>query len=125
MFARISGLIFLFLLVVLSNPARAAEQAGTMRFNSGTKMMEFYDGHAWYNFGIGLALGACGTAGMMDFDNLLSNYKFCNGTSWIRIIGIPTLAVCSKKGEMDFNGSTFLVCNGLLWTNIKGTWASS
>jgi hypothetical protein len=109
---------------MLSSPARA-EQAGTMRYNSSTKMMEFYDGSAWYNFGIGLGLGACTTEGQMDFDNLLSNYKFCNGTTWIRIIGIPTLAVCSKKGEMDFNGSTFLVCNGLLWTNIKGTWASS
>lgn len=102
-------------------PVRAfADQAGAMRYNYVSKNMEFYDGTRWYNFGLGLALGACSREGAMEFDSLLAAYQVCNGTAWIKIVGIPTLSPCSNKGAMNFNGSTMLVCNGLLWTNIKG-----
>jgi hypothetical protein len=112
--------------LLLATPSHAdIVQAGTMHYNSATRKMEFYDGHAWYNLAISLALGGCGTEGAMDYDALLVSYKYCNGTSWVRVIGVPTLAVCSKAGQMEFSNGTFLVCNGLLWTNIKGPLSTS
>jgi hypothetical protein len=99
-----------------------AQQAGTMRYNSTAKQYEFYDGSQWYYLGLGLALGSCTQEAQMDYDPLLAvaSYKYCNGTNWIRIVGVPTLMPCSGAGTMDYMSNTFMVCNGLLWTNIKG-----
>lgn len=113
-------LLIAFVFEVCAPVHAFANQAGAMRYNYVSKNMEFHDGTRWYNFGLGLALGACSREGAMEFDSLLAAYQVCNGTVWIKIVGIPTLSPCSKKGAMNFSGSTMLVCNGLLWTNIKG-----
>ncbi len=115
-----TAMLFILLLVFLFPGQAQADRAGEIRYNYTTQRLEFHDGAQWYNFGLGVGLGACTKEGDLEFDNLLASYQVCNGTTWIKIIGIPTLAACTKKGEMDFNGSTFLVCNGLLWTDVKG-----
>ncbi|HEY8189999.1 MAG TPA: hypothetical protein VIF12_04895 [Micavibrio sp.] len=124
---RISDLwkVSAFLFVLHCAHPAAAQQAGTREYNYVTHQMKFYDGSQWYNFGIGAALGACANEGSMEYDPLvITSYKYCNGTNWIKVVGIPTLAFCSSAGAMDFDGSTYLVCNGLVWTNIKGILAS-
>jgi hypothetical protein len=122
--AKIPALLALLAFLLLPAAARA-EQAGTMHFNHVSKELEFYDGATWYSVAISIPLGSCGSEGTMDYDALLLSYKYCDGTFWVRVIGVPTLALCSKAGEMEFSGGTFLVCNGLLWTNIKGAPISS
>lgn len=121
--ARFLALGFVLLLSLLSSPAYA-DQAGSMRYNPTDKQMEFYDGSAWYNLALTVPLGSCTEEGSMDFDTILSSYKFCNGTSWVRVLGVVTLAACTQKGEMEFSSGSYFVCNGLLWTNIKGAFAS-
>ncbi|MBU0858637.1 MAG: hypothetical protein KJ667_01750 [Alphaproteobacteria bacterium] len=94
-----------------------------MRYNNVSKRMEFHDGSGWFNFGLGLPVGACGKEGEMDFDPLLTilgSYRFCNGTNWIQIVGLTTLALCSKKAAIEVSGNKLQVCNGTFWVNIKG-----
>ncbi len=118
-------LLFAMLMTILFSSPAWSDHAGEMRYNYTTQRLEFHDGTQWYNFGLGVALGACSREGAMDFDNLLASYQVCNGTVWIKIVGIPTLSPCTKKGEMNYSGGTFLVCNGLLWTNVKGAPSSA
>lgn len=114
------------MLLLFATPSHAQDRAGSMRYNPVSRQMEFYDGTRWYNFGLGLALGTCNTPGAMDYEPLiLISYQYCNGTNWVKIVGIPTLAVCNRAGMIDFRQSTFMVCNGLLWANIKGPAVSS
>ena len=119
------GVFFLFLML-FAKPVMAQDVEGSMRYNQITKQMEFYDGVRWYNFGLGVILGTCDQPGAMDYEPLLLiSYQYCNGTNWIKIVGIPTLAVCPKAGMIEYRQSTFMVCNGLLWTNIKGLASST
>jgi len=113
-------------MMLFATHAEAADVEGTMRYNEVSKQMEFYDGVRWYNFGLGVILGTCTQAGAMDYEPLLlTSYQYCNGTHWVKIVGIPTLAVCPTAGMIEYRQSTFMVCNGLLWTNIKGFAASA
>ncbi len=103
--------------------AAHAQQAGTMRYNNVSKKMEFYDGDGWFNFALGVPVGACASEGTMDFDPLLGilgSYRYCNGANWIEILGVTTLALCVKLGEIEVSGNKLQVCNGLFWVNIKG-----
>jgi hypothetical protein len=103
-----------------ANPAYAVN-AGVMEYDYNIHAPRFYDGTKWYGLNLGLPLGTCTEEGQMDFNMLLTTFQYCNGSNWIKVIGSLTLAVCTTKGQMDFNGSTFLVCNGLLWMDIKGS----
>lgn len=108
-------------IVCFANSAHA-QPAGSMRYNSTIKNMEFYDGVNWYGFGLGLGLGGgpSSSEGTMEFDGILNTYRLCNGTVWITLIGLPTLALCSKVGAIDYRSNTFMYCDGLLWMNLKG-----
>lgn len=114
---------FLLTTVFAMASARSAYavQAGTLEYDYTSHAPRFYDGTKWYGLNIGLPLGSCSQEGSMDFNMVLTTFQYCNGSNWIKVIGSLTLAVCGTKGQMDFNGSTFLVCNGLLWMDIKGS----
>lgn len=125
-FIWVSIFSFIVMLFASPAPARAQDREGSMRYNAASKQMEFYDGTRWYNFGLGVALGVCDKPGAMEYEPLiLISYQYCNGTNWVKIVGIPTLSLCNSNGAIDYRQSTFMVCNGLLWTNIKGAAASS
>lgn len=120
-------IIVAILQMAFAFPAHA-NKPGTVRYNSETKKMEFFDGNTWYNFSAILAVGSCSKEGEMHFDpllGLLGSYRYCGGAFWRQITGITTLSSCDKKAAMDFNGSTYLVCNGLFWVNVKGAIAAS
>lgn len=116
-----------FLLLPFATAAQAAVPKGSMHYNFTNHQMEFFDGAQWFAFnGTTLLTNSCTKEGVMDYDPLiLLTYKYCDGSHWVKVIGIPTLAVCTKAGAIHFNGSTFLVCNGSLWADIKGAPAAS
>lgn len=118
--------IITFCLLTMTSAAMSASpayaiNAGTMEYDYNMHAPRFYDGTKWYGLNLGLPLGVCTTEGQMDFNMVLTTFQYCNGNNWIKVIGSLTLAVCTTKGQMNFNGSTFLVCNGLLWMDIKGS----
>jgi hypothetical protein len=100
-------LLALLLTTVWGHTAHA--QAGTMRYNTATKKYEFHDGTRWYYVGGTLSL-------------LILSYKYCDGSYWHRIVGTATLELCSQPGVIDYRPAqnTYLFCNGLLWTRMKG-----
>jgi hypothetical protein len=107
--------------VLTAFPAPAfADVAGERRYNFVTKKYEFYDGTDWYNFELGVPLGACTNEAEMEFSTLLSLYQYCDGTNWIRLVGTPTLSFCSQAGTLDYFSSSYYYCNGLVWVNMKG-----
>lgn len=114
-------LLLFFICVTLAGAsAHAADIAGQRRYNYVTKKYEFYDGTNWYNFELGLPLGACVTEAEMEFSTLLNLYQYCNGTNWIRLVGTITLGVCPQVGLMDYFSNSYYYCNGLVWVNMKG-----
>jgi hypothetical protein len=122
---RIIFIAAFFILMSVMPVAANAATAGTMEYNETAGRMQFYDGTQWYYFAAGLPGGSCSVPGQMDYDTLLSSYKTCNGSNWLYVGGLPTLSLCSQAGTMDYISSTFMVCNGLLWVNIKGVVATS
>ncbi len=115
----------LFLSVVLwfglvASPASSADQASTRRYNFVTKKMEFFDGTDWYNFNLGVALGACTNEAEMEYNTVLNLYQYCDGINWIRLIGALTLSGCSPAAKMDYFDDTYKYCNGLVWVDMKG-----
>lgn len=107
--------------LVAAVPAPAyADIAGERRYNFVTKKYEFYDGADWYNFELGVSLGACTNEAETEFSTLLGIFQYCNGTNWIRLVGTPTLSFCSQAGMMDYFSNSYYYCNGLVWVNMKG-----
>jgi hypothetical protein len=120
MVRRLLSLLFFLTVYVWSCIPAYADIPGERRYNFVTHQLEFYDGSGWYNFGLGLSLGACTQEGSMEFNDLLSLYQYCDGTLWIRLVGIPTLSGCATKAEMDYFSDSYFYCNGLVWVNMKG-----
>jgi hypothetical protein len=115
--------LFLCLVCVVLAAASApafADVAGERRYNFVTKKYEFYDGTDWYNFELGVPLGACTNEAETEYSTLLGMFQYCNGTNWIRMVGTPTLSFCSQAGMMDYFSNSYYYCNGLVWVNMNG-----
>jgi hypothetical protein len=79
--------------------SRLCRYSRERRYNFVTKKYEFYDGADWYNFELGVSLGACTNEAETEFSTLLGIFQYCNGTNWIRLVGTPDLKLLLPGGH--------------------------